>query len=66
MPSLHGLAAGRRLFERVRPALAGGNAALGVEIEKNVVGSAPAFADEPILQRDRPVVIFAGMTDEKA
>jgi hypothetical protein len=50
----------------VRPALARGDAALGIEIEENVVGSAPAFADEPILQRDRPVVIFAGMTDEKA
>ena len=62
----HRLAAGRRLFERVRPALAGGDAALGIEIEKNVVGPAPAFADEPILQRDRPVVILARMADEKA
>jgi hypothetical protein len=50
----------------VRPALAGGDAALGIEIEENVVGSAPAFADKPILQGDRPGVIFAGMADEKA
>jgi hypothetical protein len=50
----------------VRPPLAGGDAALGIEIEENIVGPAPAFADEPILQRDRPVVIFARMADEKA
>jgi hypothetical protein len=62
----HRLTPGRRLVERVRPALAGGDAALGVEVEENVVRPAPALADEPILQRDRPVVIFAGMTDEKA
>ena len=60
----HRLAAGRRIFERVRPALAGGDAALGIEIEKNVVRPAPAFADEPILQRDRPVVVLARMADE--
>jgi hypothetical protein len=37
----------------MRPALAGGDSELRIEIEKNVVRSAPAFADEPILQRDR-------------
>jgi hypothetical protein len=50
----------------VRPALARSDAALGIDIEENVVGPAPAFADEPILQRDCPIVIFTGMTDEKA
>ena len=60
----HRLATRRGIFQRVHPALPGDDAALGIKIEKNVVRSAPAFADEPILQRDRPVVILARMTDE--
>jgi hypothetical protein len=43
----------------VHPALAGGDAALGIEIEENIVRPAPAFTDEPIPQRDRPIVILA-------
>ena len=62
----HRLAAGGGVFQRMDPALAGGDAALGVEIEKNIVRPAPAFADEPILQRDRPIVVLARMADEKA
>ena len=40
------LAASGRIFKRLRPALAGGDAALGIEIEKDVVLAAPAFADQ--------------------
>ena len=60
----HRFAAGRRVFERMRPALARGNAAFWIEIEKNIVWLAPAFADEPIPYCDRPVVILARMADE--
>ena len=62
----HRLAAGRRVFERVHPPLARDDAVVGIEIEENVVGPAPAFTDEPILQRDRPVVVPARMADEEA
>jgi hypothetical protein len=41
----------------MHPALAGGDAALGVEIEKDFVWRAPALPDEPVLQRNRRVVI---------
>ena len=60
----HGFAAGRRIFERMRPALARGNAAFGIEIEKNIVWFAPAFTDEQVLYCDCPVVILARMADE--
>jgi hypothetical protein len=39
----HGFAAGRCVFERTRPALARGNAAFGIGIEKNIVRLAPPF-----------------------
>ena len=60
----HGFAAGRRIFERTRPALAGGNAALRIDIEKNIVLLAPAFANKPVPYRNRPVVVLARMADE--
>ena len=60
----HRLAAGGRIFECVGPTLAGSNATLGIEIQKDIVRPAPAFADEPILQRDRPVVVLARMADK--
>jgi hypothetical protein len=44
--------------------LTGGQTALWIKIEKDVVRPAPAFPDEPIFQRDRPVVILARMADE--
>ena len=60
------LATRRGILQRVLPALAGDDAALGVEIEEDVALAAPALADEPILERDRPIVVLAGMGDEKA
>jgi hypothetical protein len=60
------LAARGRIFQRPRPALAGGDAALGVEIEEDVILVAPAFADQPGLQRQRPVIVSARMADEQS
>ena len=40
--------------------------AVGVEIEEDVVLSAPALVDHPIVQRARPVVVLARTTDEEA
>jgi hypothetical protein len=62
----NGLAASGRIFQRARPALTGDNAALGVEVEEDVVLAAPAFADQPRLQRERPVVVEARVTDEQS
>ena len=53
----------RRLLQRLLPALAGGDAAFGVEIEEDVV---PAVLQKPIAELDGPVVIGARMTDENA
>src|SRR5262245_8001871 len=60
------LAASSRIFERPHPALAGDDAALRVEIEEDVLLAAPPFADQPSLQRERPVIVSAGMTDEQS
>ena len=60
----HRLTAGSRLLERARPALAGGDATLGIEIEEDIVLFAPALANKPIFQSDRPVVILARVADE--
>jgi hypothetical protein len=62
----HRFAARGRIFQGMRPALARNNAALGIEIKKDVVLAAPAFADQPIPERDRPVVIPRGMADEQS
>jgi hypothetical protein len=62
----HGLAAGGGGLERAPPALAGGDPVLRVEIEKDIVGSAPAFAHQPIPQRQRPFVVVARMADEQS
>jgi len=43
------LAASGRIFKRSHPALAGDDAALGSEIEEDVLLAAPAFADQPSL-----------------
>ena len=60
----HCLATGGGMCERADPALAGSDAALGIGIEKNVVQRAAAFVDEPILQRDRPIVVRTRMTQK--
>jgi len=49
-----------------RPALTGDNAALGVEVEEDVLLAAPTFADQPRLQRERPVIVEARVADEQA
>jgi hypothetical protein len=54
------------IFQRPRPALAGDDAALGVEIDEDVLLAAPAFADQPSLQRERPVVVETRMADEQS
>src|SRR5262249_61924144 len=59
-------AAGARRVEGMGRALAGGGAALGMEIEEVVALAAQARADEPILERNRPVVIARGMADEQS
>src|SRR5271165_1437496 len=51
------------LLQRFLPALAGRNAALGVEIEEDVL---PAVLCEPVADLDGLVVVEARMTDEKA
>src|SRR5262245_49518227 len=60
------LATGGRVLQRPRPALAGNDAALGVEVEEDVILAAPAFADQPILQSERPVIVSARMADKQA
>jgi hypothetical protein len=60
------LATSGRIFKRSCPALAGDDAALGIEVEEDVLLAAPAFADQPSLQRERPVIVSAGMTDEQS
>jgi hypothetical protein len=59
-------AARRRILERTHPALPRGDAVLRVEVEKNIVRPAPALPDEPILERDRGVIVCARMADEQA
>ena len=49
----------------MRPALARGNPALGIEIKENVVFAAPALTDEPVSERNRPIIVLARMADEK-
>ena len=58
----HDLAAIGGLLQGFLPALAGDDAALGVEVEENVV---PAVGSEPIADLDSLVVVSARMTDEK-
>src|SRR5215813_11943146 len=60
------LAARGGIFQRSCPSFAGDEAVVRVEIEKYVVGSAPTFADQPVAQCYRPVVVPARMTDEQA
>src|SRR5437660_968411 len=55
----------RTASQRPRPPLAGDEAVVRVQIEENVFGSAPAFADHPVAQRYSPIVVPAGMTDEQ-
>jgi hypothetical protein len=62
----NGLATGGRILQRPRPALAGNDAAFGIEIEEDVLLAAPAFANQPRLQRERPVVVEARMANEQA
>ena len=59
----HHLATKGGLLQRFLPALAGNDAALGVEVEEDVV---PAVRGEPIADLDGLVVVAARMTDEKA
>ena len=59
------LAAGRGIFQRLRPSLARDKAVVRVKIEENIVRSAPPLADHPVAQCNGPVVIPAGMTDEQ-
>ena len=58
----HRLAAVRRLVEPALPALARGDAALGVEVEEEVV---PALGGKPVAKRDRFGVVGARMADER-
>src|SRR5215469_8750805 len=51
------------LLQGFLPALAGDDAALGVEVEENVV---PAVRGEPSADLDGFVVVAARVTDEKA
>jgi hypothetical protein len=60
------LAAGTGIFQSVHPPLASNDAALGIEVQENILLPAPALTDKPILQRDRPIVIPARMADEKS
>jgi hypothetical protein len=59
----HRLAPLRRLVELALPTLAGGDAALRIEVEKNVVKT---LHDEPIGKRSRFSVVLAGMAEEYA
>src|SRR5579863_3512643 len=59
----HRLATQRRRMQRALPSLAGGDAALRIEIEENVV---PSFRGEPGAQRHRLEIVLAGMTEEDA
>ena len=52
-----------RLLQRLLPALAGHDAALGIEIEEDVV---PAVLRKPVADLNGLVVIGARMADEKA
>jgi len=54
-------AAGGRLLQRLFPALAGRDSALGVEIEEDV---GPAVPGEPVDDLLRLVVVEARITDE--
>ena len=56
----HRLAPICRLVEREFPAVSGDEAALRVEIEENIVF--PAFAAQPVAERNRLVSVCAGMT----
>jgi hypothetical protein len=56
-------AARRRLVQRPLPALARRDAALGVEIEEDVV---PTLGRQPIAQRHRLEIVGAGMAEEDA
>ncbi|MGD1037174.1 MAG: hypothetical protein ABR878_08250 [Roseiarcus sp.] len=58
-----GFAARRRLVQRPLPALARRDAALGIEIEKDVV---PAFRRQPIAQRDSSEIVGARMAEKDA
>jgi hypothetical protein len=59
----HDLATRGGLLQGFLPALAGDDAALGVEVEEDVI---PAVRGEPIADLDSLVVVTARMTDEKA
>jgi hypothetical protein len=54
---------GRLLVQRPLPALARRDAAIGVEIEEDVV---PALAREPVAQGDRLEIVLGGMAEENA
>ena len=55
------LAAARRFVERAFPPLARRDAALGIEVEEEIV---PALARQPVAQRDGLGVIRARMTEK--
>jgi len=55
------LAAVGRLVQLALPALARGDAALGIEVEEDVV---PAFRLEPVAERDRREIVLARMTEK--
>src|SRR5262249_13232484 len=57
---------GCRIGKSALPFLAGGYSPLRIEIEKDIVRLAPAFGNQPVAQSDRPIVVAAGMADEKS
>src|SRR4051812_7325289 len=59
----HNLAAMRRLLQRFFPALPGNDAALGIEIEEDVL---PAILDKPVADLDGLFIVPARMADKYA
>ena len=59
----HRLAARRRRVQCALPPLARGDAAIGIEVEENVI---PPFGGEPVAQRDRLEVVVVRMAEKDA